>query len=73
MEYLPLFRPCRAEWILWRIPPFSSDSRRLHMQLCPITPLLLIDSSFNIILRLFNVHDCAPNGLGDILFSVHLH
>jgi hypothetical protein len=30
-----------------------------------------IHSCLNVIFRLLSVHDVAPKGLGDILFSVH--
>jgi hypothetical protein len=57
--------PCAAGSV------FPSSVRWLHIQLWPIAPLFLINSSLYVVLRLLSVHHGAPNGITDILLGVH--
>ena len=71
LEDLPFLGLCEAERSVWLSPSFFGTIRWLHVQLRPIAPHFLINSSLYVILRLLSVHNRAPNGFTDILLGVH--
>ena len=71
LEDLPFLGLCKAERRVSLSPRFFGTMRWLHVQLWPIAPLFLINSSLYVILRLLSVHHGAPNGFTDILLGVH--
>ena len=72
MECLRLLHTIKAEVSMRLEPVLLTAFRRLHVHSLPITELLNINSSLNIILRLLrNVQDCVKEGLSNILFGVH--